>query len=43
MDVLLLVGFVLALVLFAVLAIRFGHDSRDGLTTPPQPPLWHRP
>ncbi|HEU5432067.1 MAG TPA: hypothetical protein VFU81_10400 [Thermomicrobiales bacterium] len=28
-----------ALSLFALLAVRFGHDSRDGVENPPEPPL----
>ncbi len=30
---------IVALALFALLAARFGCDSRDGPDTPPQPPL----
>lgn len=39
MEMLLFLGMLLGL---ALLALRFGRDSRDGITTPPQPPLWQR-
>ena len=43
MESLLLLAFVGALLLIAILANYAGHDSRDGIETNPQPPFWIRP
>lgn len=36
------IGFLSVLVALAFLSLRFGVDSRDGVMTPPQPPLGER-
>jgi hypothetical protein len=41
-EILLPIGFLGALILLGALALRFGRDSRDGISTPPQPPLGGR-
>jgi hypothetical protein len=43
MESLILFLFVGGWVLLGVLAVRFGHDSRDGIDVPPEGPLWRRP
>ena len=43
MELLILLAFVGGWCLLAVLAVRFGYDSRDGFAASPQGPLWQRP
>jgi hypothetical protein len=43
MEALILLAFVGGWGLLAALALRFGHDSRDGIEVSPQGPLWRRP
>jgi hypothetical protein len=43
METLPLFAFVGALLLLALLSMRFGYDSRDGFSRPPEGPLWRRP
>jgi hypothetical protein len=43
MELLILLAFIGGWCLLAVLAARFGHDSRDGIAASPQGPLWWRP
>jgi hypothetical protein len=43
MELLILLAFIGGWSLLAVLAVRFGYDSRDGIGAAPQGPLWRRP
>jgi hypothetical protein len=43
MESFVLLGFVGAWLLLGILAIHFGHDSRDGIDRPSDGTLWHRP
>lgn len=43
MEIVNVLAFVGGWLLLGILANRFGHDSRDGLSNPPTGPIWQLP